>query len=135
MGFLCPQKPLRLIRDGEVGRSGIFISNTYLLHCHHQNDSALRRAASCVSHFNVSLIVWAKSQDSVHKPLFFKEKGEPKRIKLRSFCFPAQRLTARPHRLTTKRHSCLNYGEQGHWTVPINHECNCGRQCSLSELR
>ena len=26
------------------------------------------KAGSCVSHFNVSLIVWAKSQDSVHKP-------------------------------------------------------------------
>ena len=41
-GALRPQKPLRLIRDGEVGGSGIFISNTY---CHHQNDPALRRAA------------------------------------------------------------------------------------------
>ena len=39
---LRPQKPLRLIRVGEVGGSGIFISNTYLLYCHHQNDSALR---------------------------------------------------------------------------------------------
>ena len=29
---------------------------------------------SCVSHFNVSLIVWAKSQDSVHKPQFLKRK-------------------------------------------------------------
>ena len=46
-GALRPQKPLKLIRDGEVGGpgSGIFISNTYLLHCHHRNDSALRRAA------------------------------------------------------------------------------------------
>ena len=42
---LRPQKPLRLIRDGEVGGSGIFTSNTNSLHCHHQNDSALRRAA------------------------------------------------------------------------------------------
>ena len=33
-----------LIRDGEVGRSGNFIFNTYSLHCHHQNDSALRWA-------------------------------------------------------------------------------------------
>ena len=44
-GALRPQKPLRLIRDGEAGRSGIFISNTYSLRCHHQNDSALRWAA------------------------------------------------------------------------------------------
>ena len=42
---LRPQKPLRLIGDGEVGGSGIFISNTYSLHCHHQNDSALTWAA------------------------------------------------------------------------------------------
>ena len=41
---LRPQKPLRLIRDGEVGGSRIFISNTYSLHCYHQNDSALRWA-------------------------------------------------------------------------------------------
>ena len=39
---LCSQKPLRLIRDREVGWLGIFISNAYLLHCHHQNESALR---------------------------------------------------------------------------------------------
>ena len=44
-GALHPQKPLRLIRDGEVGGFGIFISNTYSLHCHHQNDSAFRWAA------------------------------------------------------------------------------------------
>ena len=38
---LPPQKPLRLLRDGEVGRFRNFISNTYSLHCHHLNDSAL----------------------------------------------------------------------------------------------
>ena len=41
-GTLRPQKPVRLIRDGEAGGSRIFIPNTYSLHCHHQNDSALR---------------------------------------------------------------------------------------------
>ena len=71
-GALRPQKPLRLIRDGEVGGSGICISNTYSLHCRYQNDSALM--GSCVSHFNISLIVWAKSQDSVHKPQFLKRR-------------------------------------------------------------
>ena len=69
-GALRPQKPFRLSRDGEVGGSGIFIFNTYSLHCRHQNDSALR----CVRHFNVSLIVWVKSPDSVHKPQFLKRK-------------------------------------------------------------
>ena len=43
-GALRPQKPLRLIRDGEVGGMGIS-PNTYSLNCHHQNDSALRWAA------------------------------------------------------------------------------------------
>ena len=41
---LRPQKPLRLIRDGENGGVSNFISNAYSLHCHHQNDSALRWA-------------------------------------------------------------------------------------------
>ena len=31
----------------------------------------------------------------------FQQRGEPKRIEPRSFCLPAQLLTARPHRLTT----------------------------------
>ena len=44
-GALHPQKTLRLVRDEEVGGSGIFISNTYLLRCHHQAYSALRWTA------------------------------------------------------------------------------------------
>ena len=32
------------------------------------------KVGSCVSLFNVSLIVWAESQDSVHKPHFLKRK-------------------------------------------------------------
>ena len=65
---LRQQKPLRLIRDGEVWGVRNFISYTYLLHCQHQNEG------SCVCPFNVSLIMWAKSQDSVHKPQFLKKK-------------------------------------------------------------
>ena len=61
-GALRPQKPLRLSRDGEVGGGGQKF-----------------QVGSCVSHFNVSLIVWAKSQDIVHKPQFLKTE-EPKRI-------------------------------------------------------
>ena len=34
-----------LLGTGKFGGSGIFISNTYSLHCHHQNDYALRWAA------------------------------------------------------------------------------------------
>ena len=40
------QKPLRLIKDGEVGGGGRDLDlYTYSLHCHHQTDSALRWAA------------------------------------------------------------------------------------------
>ena len=80
---LHPQKPLRFIRDGEVGGREFFISDTYSLHCHHQNDCI--KVGRCVSHFNVSLFVWAKSQDSVLKPRCLKRK---------------ESRTARPHRLT-----------------------------------
>ena len=38
---------LMIMRDGEIGVSGIFISKTYSLHCHHQNNSALRWEAVC----------------------------------------------------------------------------------------
>ena len=51
---------------------GNFISNTYSIHGHHQNDCI--KVGCCVSHFNVSFTVWAKSQDSVHKPQFLKRK-------------------------------------------------------------
>ena len=66
-----PQKPWRFIRDGEIGGSGIFTSNTSL-HCHQQNDCS--NVGSCVSHFHFLLIVWAKSQENVHKPQFLKRK-------------------------------------------------------------
>ena len=50
-------------------------------HCHHQNDSCIRMGSD-ESHFNVSLIVTEKSQDSVHaETTIFEEKGEPKRIR------------------------------------------------------
>ena len=71
-GALRPQKPLRPIRAGEVG-GWEFISNTYSLHCHHQNDSVLRWAVVWAT-LMFSLIVWTKSQDSVHKPQFLKRR-------------------------------------------------------------
>ena len=37
---------------------------------------------------------------SINHSFLREEKGEPKRIEPRSFCFPAKRLTAGPHRLT-----------------------------------
>ena len=48
-------------------------------HCHHQNDSCIKMGSD-VSHFNVSLIVKKKSQDSVHTETTFEKKGELKRI-------------------------------------------------------
>ena len=70
-GALRPQKPFRLIRHGEVWGSEIVISNTYTLHCHHQNDSALRWAAVWAV---LAVIVWSKSQGSAHKLPFLKRK-------------------------------------------------------------
>ena len=58
---------LRLIR-GWVSLS------YYLLAALSRPDWLCIKAGSCVRHFNVSLIVWAKSQDSVHKPPFCKRK-------------------------------------------------------------
>ena len=43
------------------------------LHCHHQNDLCIK-VGSVESHFNVSLIVREKSQDSVHRPQHLKRK-------------------------------------------------------------
>ena len=59
-GACRPQKPMRLIRDGEKGggvkgvwrweeREIIYLS----LHCHHQNDFCIK-VGSDESHFNVS---------------------------------------------------------------------------------
>ena len=45
VGLYVHKKTFRLIRDGDGGGSGIFISNTHSLHCHHLNDSELRCAA------------------------------------------------------------------------------------------
>ena len=63
---------LRLMRDGGKLGDGYLCPTTYSLHCQHQNDCIM--AGSCVRHFDVSLIVRAKSQDSVHKPQFLKRK-------------------------------------------------------------
>ena len=43
------------------------------LHCHHQNQFCVKMCSS-ISHFNVSLIVRTKSQDSIHKPQLFERK-------------------------------------------------------------
>ena len=60
---------LRLIRDGEGG-----MGTYYLLATLSPPELLSIKAGSCVKHFNGSLIVWAKSQDSVRKPHFLKRK-------------------------------------------------------------
>ena len=63
---------LRFITDRERRGAGRGVEEgkreiIYLsLHCHHQNDSC-NRMGSDESHFNVSLTVRVKSQDSIHK--------------------------------------------------------------------
>ena len=58
------------------------------LHRHHQNDSCIKMGSD-ESHFNVSLIVKEKSQDSVHRPQFLKKKESRSGFKPRSLCLPA----------------------------------------------
>ena len=67
---LRPQKPVRLIRDGEVEGSGVL----YLTPTLSPLEWFCIKVGSCVSHFNVSVIVWAKSQDTVHKPIVLKRR-------------------------------------------------------------
>ena len=73
-GALRPQKPLRLIRDGEFGGSGIL----YLTPTGYTVTTRMTLPSGgqlyCLSRFNVSLIVWTKSQDSNHKPQVLKRK-------------------------------------------------------------
>ena len=61
---------LQLIRDGGGGGMGTY----YLLATLSPPELLSIKAGSCVRHFNGSLIVWAKSQDSVRKPHFLKRK-------------------------------------------------------------
>ena len=97
---LRPQKSLRLIRDGEVGAVRNFISHTYSLHCHHQNDSALRWAVVWAILMFHLLCGQSHKTESINCNFWREEKGEPKWIEPRSFCLPAKRLTAKPHWLT-----------------------------------
>ena len=97
---LRPQKPLRLIRDGEVGGLGVL----YLTPTLSPPEWFCIKVGSCVGHFNVSLIVWAKSQDSVRKPQFLKRRerrAEADRTEVLLLTSQVSKcLTARPHRLT-----------------------------------
>ena len=106
-GALRPQKPLRLIRDGEVGGSGIFVSNAYSLHCHHQNDSALRWAVVWAIFMFYQLCGQSHKTASINHNFSKEEKGESKRIEPKSFCLPAKRLIDRPQRLKSQKHRAV----------------------------
>ena len=56
----------------EVGEEGDYKLYLSLL-CHHQNNSC-SKMGSDESHFNVSLTVKDKSQNSVHRPQLLKRK-------------------------------------------------------------
>ena len=75
-----------------MGRSGCEGGNKRLyvyisLHCHHQNDSCIKMGSD-ESHFNVSLIVRDKVTRQCPQNTAFEKKGEPKRFRNRSLCFP-----------------------------------------------
>ena len=76
----------RLIREGRRGGMGTNVLPP-TRYSHHQNDCV--KLGSCVRHFNVSLILWAKSKDERSKTTISEDKGEPKGIEPRSFCLPA----------------------------------------------
>ena len=62
---------------GQLGSRDFFFYILHLLATLSPPEWFCIKVGSCVSHFNVSLIVWAKSQDSAHKPPFWREsKGE-----------------------------------------------------------
>ena len=62
----------------EVGEDGRIY--TYLLHCHHQNDSCINMGSD-ESHFNVSLTVRDKVTRQCPQTTTFEEKGVPKRYR------------------------------------------------------
>ena len=75
------------------------------LHCHHQNDSCNKTGSDAESHFNVSLIVRDNVTNktvSMHRPQLLKRKDSRSGFEPRSFCLPAQRLTAGPDPLTRR---------------------------------
>ena len=72
-GALRPQKPLRLIRDGEAGGSGIlFVTPTrYTVTAR----MTLHQRGQLWEPFQCSIIVWAKSQESVNKQILGRSGG------------------------------------------------------------
>ena len=71
-GALHPEKPWRFIRTGKLGGQEFYIK--HLLNALSPPEWFCIKVGICLSHSNTSFIVWAKSQDSVHKPHFLKRK-------------------------------------------------------------
>ena len=75
MGLYIHRNRLRLIRDGEIGRSEF--RKKYLSPTRYTVTTRITLHEGrhfCVRHFNVSLTMWAKSQDCVHEPQILKRK-------------------------------------------------------------
>ena len=82
-----------------LGTGRRWISRLYLtLYCHHQNDSYVK-TVSDESHINVSFILKDEVTKTEYVYSYRQVLKSRSRIEPKSFCLPAQRLTARPTRL------------------------------------
>ena len=114
-GALRPQKPLRLIRDGEFGGSGISYLNTYWLHGHHQKDSALRWAAVLSEPFECFInCVDNVTRQCPQTPAFWRERraeADRTEVLLPTILAPYRR--AKPAHTASVHRPQLLFGEKG----------------------
>ena len=81
----------------EVGEREIIY---VLLHCHHQNDSCIKMGTMRAILMFQQEVMDKVSGQCPQTTTFLKRKESPSGIEPRSFRLTAQRLTARPNRLT-----------------------------------
>ena len=74
MGLCVHRNHEGLLETGKLGGREVCISNTYSHATLSPPERFCIKVGSCVSHFSVSIIVWAKSQDGVHKSQCLKRK-------------------------------------------------------------
>ena len=74
MGLCVHRNHEGLLETGKLGGREVCISNTYSHATLSPPERFCIKVGCCVSHFNVSLIVWAQSKDGVHKPQCLKRK-------------------------------------------------------------
>ena len=92
------RNPKAYSKNGEKGRGGVMWWGKSIYRYTVTTRMAPALMGIDESHFNVSLIVKTKLQDSAHKPQpFLKKKGEPKRNRAAAILL---RLTPRPNRLS-----------------------------------